>query len=145
MTLRFTRKLQKHVTNTGAHYVLPIPREVAEELHLAQGGLCGLRVMVTPSGRVEVVLNAYQDEPIYIRQFNFEGLDDYAAPLTYYAPLDDPITKGPSQAVTRQAVKPLFAASDLALKCIKARVDKMMATPSGRAAMALALRRRGFR
>ena len=145
MTLRFIRKLQKHVTNTDTHYTLSIPRPVAEDLHLDQGGLCSLRVMVTPRGGVEVALKAYQTAPLYIRQFNPDGLDDYAAPLTYYAPLDDPTTKGPSQAVTRQAVKPLFAASDLVLKCIRARVDKMMSMPSGRAAMAMALRRRGIR
>jgi hypothetical protein len=32
--MHFTRTLQKHVTKTGAHYVLSIPREVAQDLQL---------------------------------------------------------------------------------------------------------------
>ena len=30
----FTRTLQKHITKTGAHYVLSIPREIAQALDL---------------------------------------------------------------------------------------------------------------
>jgi hypothetical protein len=142
--VRFTRTLQKRVTKTGAHYVLSVPREVAQDLHLDQGGLCSLEVKVTPRGRAEVALNAYQDDPLYIRQFNIEGLDVYDAPLTISCPLEEPITKGPSQAVTRQAFKPFLAASRIAIKVLKIRIDKMMSTPSGRAAMAIALRKRGF-
>jgi hypothetical protein len=140
----FTRTLQKRVTNTGAHYVLPIPREIAKDLQLDHGGLCSIRVRVTPRGRVEVVLKAYQDDPLYIRQFNIEGLDVYEEPVMTAIPLENPITKGRSQAVTCQAFKPFLAASRLALRVLKIRIDKMMSTPSGRAAMAIALRKRGF-
>jgi hypothetical protein len=35
----FTRTLQKHVTKTGTHYVLSIPREIAQDLQLEADGL----------------------------------------------------------------------------------------------------------
>jgi hypothetical protein len=83
-----------------------------------------------------VALKAYQDDPLYIRHFNIEGLDVYDEPVMTAIPLENPITKGRSQAVDKQQFKPFLAASNLALKCIKARLDIMMSTKSGRAASA---------
>jgi hypothetical protein len=143
--MRFTRTLQKHVTKTGDHYVLSIPREVAQDLRLEAGGLCSLEVRTKPKGKAEVVLTSYQDDPLYIRHFNIEGLDVYDELLMTAIPLKDPITKGRSQAVTTQQFKSFIAASNLALKVVKTRLDMMRSTKSGREAIAKAFRRRGFR
>jgi len=50
----FTRTLQKHITKTGAHYVLSIPREIAQALDLQEGGLCHFEIR---PDKGEVVLN----------------------------------------------------------------------------------------
>jgi hypothetical protein len=84
----FARTLQKH----GAHYVLSIPREVAQDLWLEAGGLCSIEV----KGKAEVVLTPYLDNPLYIRHFNPEGLDN-DEPVMTAIPLEKPITKGRSQ------------------------------------------------
>jgi hypothetical protein len=136
----FTRILQKHVTKTGAHYVLSIPREIAQDLQLEAGGLCSLEVRTEPKGKAEVALISYQDSPLYIRQFNIEGLDVYDEPLMKAIPLENPITKGRSQAVNRQLFKSYIATSNLALKYIKVRLKIMRSTKAGRAALAIAFR-----
>jgi bifunctional DNA-binding transcriptional regulator/antitoxin component of YhaV-PrlF toxin-antitoxin module len=140
MIMRFNRKLQKHVTKTGIHYVLSIPREVAQDLQLEAGGLCSIKV----KGRAEVVLKPYQDDPLYILHFNLEGHEIYGEPFMKECPLENPITKGRSQAVYKQQFKPFRVASNLALKYIKTRLDIMRSTKSGRAALENAFRKRGF-
>jgi len=52
----FTRTLQKHITKTGTHYVLSIPREIAQDLQLEAGGLCSLEVRARPKGKAYVAL-----------------------------------------------------------------------------------------
>jgi hypothetical protein len=143
--MHFTRTLQKHVTKTGAHYVLSIPREIAQDLDLKDGGLCGLEIRTTPKGKAEVVLTSYQDDPFYVHYFNIKSLDTYEEPLMMACPLKNPVTKGRSQPVTKQQFKLFIASSNLALKYFKARLDKIRSTRSSRAALAIALRKRGFR
>jgi len=109
----FARTLQKHITKTGAHYVISIPREIAQDLQLEAGGMCSLEIRARPNGKAEVALMSYQDNPLYIRQFNIKGLDDYDEPLMNAIPLEEPITKGRSQAVNRQLFKSYVAASNL--------------------------------
>jgi hypothetical protein len=140
----FTRTLQKHITKTGAHYVLSIPREIAQDLQLEAGGLCSLEVRTEPKGKCEVALMSYQDNPLYIRQFNIEGLDVYDEPLMKAIPLENPITRGRSLEVNRQLFKSYIASSNLALKYIKIQLNIMRSTKSGRAALAIAFRERGF-
>lgn len=48
--MTFTRTLQKHVTKTGDHYVLSIPREIAQDIQLEAGGLCSIEVRAEPRG-----------------------------------------------------------------------------------------------
>ena len=106
----FTRTLQKHVTKTGTHYVLSIPREIAHDLQLEAGGLCSLEVRARPKGKAYVALTPYQKDPLYIRQFNTEKLADYDEPLMKAIPLEEPITKSRSQAVNSQQFKLFIAA-----------------------------------
>ena len=87
---------------------------------------------------------SYQDSPLYIRQFNIKGLDDYDEPLMKTIPLEEPITRGRSQAVNRQLFKSYIAASNLALRYIKVQLKIMRSTKAGRAALAIAFRERGF-
>ena len=143
-SLRFTRTLQKQATKTGDYYTLSIPREVAQDLQLEAGGLCSIDVRTEPKGKCEVVLMSYQDNPLYIRQFNIKGLDDYDEPLMNAIPLENPVTKGRSQAVNRQQFESFMASSKLMLKYIKVRLDIMRSTKAGRAALAIAFRERGF-
>lgn len=56
MTLRFVRALQCRVKATGPAYRLAIPREIAAELGLSDGGICSLEIRGS-----EVVLQAYAD------------------------------------------------------------------------------------
>jgi len=145
MRIRFTRALQKHITDSGPRYVLSIPREVAQDLQLDQGGLCSIEVKELPRGGVEVTLKAYQDDPLYVHQFNPASfVDENIKPMTEIS-LTKPTTKGPSKQVQSQGWRPTLRALHWSLKVIKIRVDRMMSTPSGRAAMAEAFRRRGFR
>jgi hypothetical protein len=58
--------------------------------------------------------------------------------------LGEPITKGLSQAVNRQQFQSFIASSNLALKYIQAQLNIMRSAKSGRAALAIAFRRRGF-
>ena len=139
----FTRTLQKHITKTGTHYVLSIPREIAQDLQLEAGGLCSIEVRAESKGKTEVVLTPYKDDPLYIRHFNPEGLDN-DEPVMTAIPLENPITKGRSQAVNRQQFESFMASSKLMLKYIKVRLDIMRSTKSGRAALAIAFRERGF-
>jgi hypothetical protein len=132
----FTRTLQKH----GAHYVLSIPREIAQDLQLEAGGLCSIEVRTEPKGKTEVVLKSYQDDPLYIRHFNIV----HDEPVMTAIPLENPITKGRSQPVTTQQIKPFLAASNLMLKYIRLRLNIMRSTKSGRAALENAFRKRGF-
>ena len=140
----FTRTLQKHVTKTGTYYVLSIPREIAQDLQLEAGGLCSLEVRARPKGKAEIALMSYQDNPLYIRQFNIKGLDDYDVPLMKAIPLENPITRGRSLEVNRQLFKSFLVTSNLMLKYIKLRLNLMRSTKSGRAALAIAFRERGF-
>ena len=140
----FTRTLQKHITKTGAHYVLSIPREIAQDLQLEAGGLCSIEVRTEPKGKCEVALMSYQDNPLYIRQFNIKGLDVYDEPLMKTIPLENPITRGRSLEVNRQLFKSYIATSNLALKYIKTQLNIMRSTKAGRAALAIAFRERGF-
>jgi hypothetical protein len=39
----FARTLQKHITKTGAHYVISIPREIAQDLQLEAAGYAVLK------------------------------------------------------------------------------------------------------
>ena len=133
----FTRTLQKHITKTGTHYVLSIPREIARDLQLEAGGLCNLEVRTEPKGKAYVALTSYQEGPLYIRQFNIERLDDYDEPLMNAIPLENPVTKGRSQAVDRQQFKSFLVTSNLMLKYIKLRLNLMRSTKSGRAALAM--------
>ena len=89
------------------------PGEIAPDLQLEAGGICNLEVRARPKGKAEVALMPYKDKPIYIRQFIIEGLDDYDEPLMRAIPLEEPITKGRSQAVNRQLFKSYVAASNL--------------------------------
>ena len=82
----------------------------------------------------------YKDKPIYIRQFIMEGLDDYDEPLMKAIPLKEPITKGQRQAVNRQRFKSSTIALNLATKYVKARVNIMRSTKSGRAALEITFR-----
>ena len=141
--MHFTRTLQKRVTKTGAHYVLSIPREVAQDLQLEAGELCSLEVMAESKGKVEVILTPYQDAPLYIRHFSNEGLDVDDEPVMTAIPLEEPITRGRSQPVTTQQFKPFLAASKLLFKYIEAGLNTMKSTESGQAALENALRRRG--
>jgi glutamate formiminotransferase len=66
--MHFTRTLQKHVTNTGTHYALSIPREIAKALTLQDGGLCRIELvyksyMHKKGVKAQVVLMAYKDTP----------------------------------------------------------------------------------
>ena len=140
----FTRTLQKHITKTGTHYVLSIPREIVQDLRLEAGGLCNLEIRTEPKGKCEVALMSYQDNPLYIRHFNIKGLDDYDEPLMKAIPLENPITRGRSQEVNRQLFKSYIATSNLALKYIKTQLNIMRSTKAGRAALAIAFRERGF-
>jgi hypothetical protein len=139
----FTRTLQKHITKTGTHYVLSIPREIAQDLQLEAGGLCSIDVRTEPKGKAYVALTPYQKDPLYIRHFNPEGLDN-DEPVMTAIPLKNPVTKGRSQAVDRQQFKSFMASSNLMLKYIKLRLNLMRSTKSGRAALAIAFRERGF-
>jgi hypothetical protein len=57
--IKFRRKVAKKVTNTGHDsYVVSIPREIAEELRLPEGGLVSLRVW---AHRGEVLIENYDD------------------------------------------------------------------------------------
>jgi len=57
--IQFRRKVTKKVTNTGHDsYVVSIPREIAEELRLPDGGLVSLRVW---GHRGEVLIENYED------------------------------------------------------------------------------------
>ena len=57
--IKFRRKVAKKVTNTGHDsYVVSIPREIAEELRLPDGGLVSLRVW---GHRGEVLMQNYED------------------------------------------------------------------------------------
>jgi len=143
-SLRFTRTLQKQATKTGDYYTLSIPREVAQDLQLEAGGLCSIEVRERLRGSAEVALIAYQDDPLYVHQFNPASfVDDTIDPMTEIS-LTKPTTKGPSKQVESQGWKPTLRAVHWSLKVVEKRVDKMMSTPSGRAAMAEAFRRRGF-
>ena len=139
----FTRTLQKHITKTGTHYVLSIPREIAQDLQLEAGGLCILEVRAESKGKAYVALVPYQKDPLYIRHFNPEGLDN-DEPVMTAIPLENPVTKGRSQAVDRQQFKSFLVTSNLMLKYIKLRLNLMRATKAGRAALAIAFRERGF-
>jgi hypothetical protein len=59
-------------------------------------------------------------------------------------PLGEPITKGRSQAVNRQQFMSFIASSNLGLKYIQAQLNIMRSAQSGRSALAVAFRRRGF-
>ena len=139
----FTRTLQKHVTKTGTHYVISIPREIAQDLQLEAGGLCNLEVRTESKGKAYVALVPYQKDPLYIRHFNPEGLDN-DEPVMTAIPLENPVTKGRSQAVDRQQFKSFLVTSNLMLKYIKLRLNLMRSTKAGRAALAIAFRERGF-
>ena len=141
--IRFTRILQKRVTNTGDHFVLSIPREVAQDLQLEQGGLCSLEIRERPRGRAEVTLKAYQDDPLYVTQFNPASFIDDDIDPTMELPLT-PTTKGPSNQVSRQELRPTLRAIHWALKVLEKRFDKLLSTKSGRAALQEAFRRHGF-
>ena len=108
-----TRTLQKHITKTGAHYVLSIPQEIAQDLQLEAGGMCNHEVRARPKGKAYVALTPIQEGPLYIRRFNIKGLDDYDEPLMKAIPLEEPITKGRRQAANRQLFKSYIAASNL--------------------------------
>lgn len=57
--IKFRRKVAKKITNTGHDsYVLSIPREIAEELRLPEGGLVSLVVW---GHRGEVLIENYED------------------------------------------------------------------------------------
>ncbi len=57
--IKFRRKVVKKVTNTGHDsYVVSIPREIAEELRLPEGGLVSLRIW---AHRGEVLIENYED------------------------------------------------------------------------------------
>lgn len=56
--IRFTRKLTKKITNTGTCYTLAVPREIADELKLPDGGLVSLRIW---AHRNEVLVENYED------------------------------------------------------------------------------------
>ena len=139
----FTRTLQKHITKTGTHYVLSIPREIAQDLQLEAGGLCSIDVRTEPKGKAYVALTPYQKDPLYIRHFNPDGLDN-DEPVMTAIPLGNPVTKGRSQAVDRQQFKSFMASSNLMLKYIKLRLNLMRSIKAGRAALAIAFRERGF-
>ena len=91
-----------------------------------------------------MALTPIQKDPLHIRRFNIERLDDYDEPLMKAIPLENPISKGRSQAVNRQLFKSSIIALNLATKYVKVRVDIMRSAKSGRAALAIAFRRRGF-
>ena len=139
----FTRTLQKHITKTGTHYVLSIPREIAQDLQLEAGGLCSIEVRAESKGKSYVALTPYQKDPLYIRHFNPDGLDN-DEPVMTAIPLGNPVTKGRSQAVDRQQFKSFMASSNLMLKYIKLRLNLMRSIKAGRAALAIAFRERGF-
>lgn len=107
----FTRTLQKHITKTGAHYVLSIPREIAQALDLQEGGLCHFEIR---PDKGEVVLNNYQERPLLISHF------DLTEAGLFKMPLENPVTKGPSQSVTHQALKPSLASLRIAVKFLRA-------------------------
>jgi len=65
-------------------------------------------------------------------------------PLIKAIPLREPITNGRSQAVNWQQFMSFIASSNLALKYVKAQLNIMRSAQSGRSALAVAFRRRGF-
>lgn len=70
MTLQFSRTLQHRVKATGTHYVLSIPREIAQALDLQDGGLCSIGIpdKSDKNKKAEVVLVAYKDTPPLTRE-----------------------------------------------------------------------------
>mgnify|MGYP006910665880 CR=1 FL=1 len=87
--IRFKRKLVKKTTTTGTHYTVSIPREIADELKLIDGGLVSLRIW---SHRNEVLLQNYDDSILkpYIEAFDpMQG--------KFVNREVKPMTKGPSR------------------------------------------------
>jgi hypothetical protein len=105
--------LQKHVTKTGTHYVLSIPREIAQALDLHGGGLCSIEIRPMAGGKAEVVLDNYQESPIVIDHFDLSEAE------VVKIPLEKPVTKGPSRSVFCQELKLRLASLRIALKFLK--------------------------
>ncbi len=100
MTLRFTRTLQKRVTATGSHYVLSIPREIAQALDLQDGGLCSIGIPDNShkNKKAEAILMAYKDTPLLYREI-FDPTRVHSGDGTYgfiEVPIS-PRTRGPSR------------------------------------------------
>ena len=137
--MQFIRSIQQHVTANGDHYVLSIPREIAQALQLDDGGL--VLFEVKDSG---VAIQPYEDSPLLIDQFNPEFIEDSGMRSFVKVPLTCPTTRGKSKDLVCQSFKPCTKAHRLALKVLKRKIDEMLATPSGRASLAAAFRRRGL-
>lgn len=96
--IKFRRKVVKKVTNTGHDsYVVSIPREIAEELRLPEGGLVSLRIW---AHRGEVLMENYEDS---WKQYQ-EVLD--LAKLDFVEVEIEPKTRGRSRGFAEGRVLP---------------------------------------
>lgn len=96
--LRFTRTISVKHHPTGDHYVLSIPRPVAEalNLHEEEGGLVSIEIVNTQV-QARAVLRAYRDGPIPWREaFNLAVWKDPNAD-TFRPVVVPPNTLGPSR------------------------------------------------
>jgi len=102
----FTRTLQCQVTETGKHYVLSIPREIAHALGLGAGGLCSIELkgesykFNTHKKRPvsQAVLKAYKDaQPTYTAVFDPSKYLDHNQPSIFVDVPMPPRTRGPSR------------------------------------------------
>ena len=99
----FTRTLQCKVTETNNHYVLSIPREIAQELGLGAGGLCSIEIedkCYTHKKRpvAQAVLKAYKDtQPAFTEVFDpSKFFDPTKASIFIDVPIP-PRARGPSR------------------------------------------------
>ena len=100
--LRFTRTISVKHHPTGDHYVLSIPRQVAEalNLHEEEGGLVSIEIVNKSNTHKKgscAVLKAYRDGPIPWREaFNPQVWRDSQADMFKPVPVP-PNTLGPSR------------------------------------------------
>ena len=139
--LRFTRTISVKHHPTGDHYVLSIPRQVAEalNLHEEEGGLVSIEIVNKSNTHKKwscAVLKAYRDGPIPWREaFNPRVWMDHKAPLFKPVPVP-PNTLGRSRPTACSKVIDLHAAprdSRLALQYLQTmrKLLKRKAFPHG--------------
>ncbi len=98
LLIQFRRKVVKKVTNTGHDsYVVSIPREIAEELRLTEGGLVSLVVW---GHRGEILMQNYDES---LKQY--QEVLDLSKP-DFVAVEVEPTTRGPSRGFAEGLVLP---------------------------------------